>query len=157
MSHNRFGELQFYSAEHHHRGQAHKHVRKPRQHDRRRTNSTHRVGVLPQSHPGLCGTLVGPSKDTRGTPVPLQRKTVGGPQPASHDNTETTRPRFAASRFGYQHGSGASLLKPQIFEAATKLDDKNTFTSPPQIHERPSESLRPDSEVEDCRCTASAI
>ena len=61
-----------------------------------------RVGALPQSHPGLFGTLVGPGKDTHGTPVPLQRKAVGGPQQASHDNTETTRPRFTASRLDYQ-------------------------------------------------------
>ena len=39
---------------------------------------------------------------THGTPVLVRRKAVGGPQPASHDNTETTRPRFTASRFGYQ-------------------------------------------------------
>ena len=73
MGHNWFGECFFYDAEHHHRGQAHKHVRKARQDDRRRTNSTHRVGALPQSHPGL----VGPRKDTHGTPVPLRRKAVG--------------------------------------------------------------------------------
>ena len=33
---------------------------------------TIRVGALPQSHPGLCGTPVGPGKDTHGTPVPKQ-------------------------------------------------------------------------------------
>ena len=33
---------------------------------------TIRVGALPQSHPGLCGTLVGPGKDTHGTSVPKQ-------------------------------------------------------------------------------------
>ena len=37
----------------HHRGQAHQHVRSRRQDDWRRTNRTHRVGALPQSHPGL--------------------------------------------------------------------------------------------------------
>ena len=43
-------------------GQAHKHVRKRRQDDRTRTNRTHRVGALPQSHPGLCGRLVVPAR-----------------------------------------------------------------------------------------------
>ena len=33
---------------------------------------TVRVGALPQSHPGLCGTPVGPGRDTHGTPVPKQ-------------------------------------------------------------------------------------
>ena len=79
-----FGELPFHDAEHHHRGQVHKHVRKRRQDDRRRTNRTHRVGALPRSHPGLCGTLVGRGEDTHGTPVPPRRKAVGGPETASH-------------------------------------------------------------------------
>ena len=56
-----------------------------------------------QSHPGLCGTLVGPGKDTHGAPVPLRREAVGGPKHAPRDTTETTRPGFAAPRFGYQH------------------------------------------------------
>ena len=149
MIHNWFGELQFYNAEHHHRGQAHKHVRTPRQDDRRRTNRTQRVGALPQSHFGLCGTLVGPGKDTPGTPVPLRRGAVGGPQPASHDNTETTRLRFTASRFGYQHGRGAGLLKPQIYEALSKLDEKNSSRVYHRSRKDQTESLHPDSEVED--------
>ena len=37
-----------------------------------------RVGALPQSHPGLCGTPVGPGKDTHATPVPQTGKAVGG-------------------------------------------------------------------------------
>ena len=44
------------------------------------TTTQRRVGALPQSHPGLCGTLVGPGKDTHGTPVPLRREAVGGPK-----------------------------------------------------------------------------
>ena len=132
MSHNWFGAVQFYSAEHHHRGQAHKHVRSRRQDDRRRTNRTHTVGALPQSHPGLCGTLVGPSKDTHGTPVPLRREAVGGPRHAPRDTTKTTRPRFTAPRLGYQQGSGAGLLKPQIYEAATELGERTSST----VHHR---------------------
>ena len=37
------------------------------------TPTTRRVGSLPQCHPGLCGTPVGPGKDTHGTPVPERR------------------------------------------------------------------------------------
>ena len=132
MSHNGIGKLQFYNAKHHHRGQAHKHVRKRRQADRRRTDRAHRVGALPPSHPGLCGTLVGPGKDTHATPVPLWREAVGGPRHAPRDTTKTTTPRFAAPRLGYQHGSGAGLLKPQMYEAATELGDKNSS----RVHHR---------------------
>ena len=73
-------------------------VRSRRQDDRRRANHTHRVSALPQSHPGLCGTLVGPGKDTHGSPVPLRREAVGGPRHASRDTSETTRPRLTAPR-----------------------------------------------------------
>ena len=38
--------LQFHNAEHHNRGQGHKHVRKRRQDYSRRTDLTHRVGAL---------------------------------------------------------------------------------------------------------------
>ena len=108
------GQLPFHDANHHHRGQLHKHVRKRRRDDRRRTNRTHRVVALPQSHPGLCGTLVGPGKDTHSTPVPLRREAVGGPRHASHDTTITTRPRFTASRLGDQHVCGARLLRQSL-------------------------------------------
>ena len=56
-----------------------------------------------------------------------------------------------------KHGSGAGLLKPQIYEAAKKLDDKNTFTSHHRSRKDQTESFHPDSEVEDCRSAASAI
>ena len=57
-------------------------------HTRRHDSNKHttRVGALPQSHPGLCGTLVGPSKDTHGTPVPKQ----GRPWLAHNSFHETT-------------------------------------------------------------------
>ena len=106
MSHNCFGELQFYNAKHHHRGQAHKD-------DRRRTNRTHRVGALPQSDPGLCGTLVGPSKDTHRAPVPPRREAVGGPQRDKlHTQYRNDKTKVTVPRLGYQQGSGAGLLKP---------------------------------------------
>ena len=65
-----------------------------RQHKTSRLQPTHtRVGALPQSHAGLCGTLVVPGKDTHGTPVPLRRKAVGGrTQAPRHDRRpKTTR------------------------------------------------------------------
>ena len=65
-----------------------------RQDDRRRPHRTHRVGALPQSHLGLCGTLVGPGKDTHGTPVPLRKGSRGWPKTRFTRNTETTRPRL---------------------------------------------------------------
>ena len=37
------------------------------------------VGALPQSHPGLCGTPMGPGKHTHSTPVPNNGKAVSGP------------------------------------------------------------------------------
>ena len=39
-----------------------------------------------KGHPGLCGTLVGHSKDTHGTPVHLRRKAVGGPKYPPRDD-----------------------------------------------------------------------
>ena len=111
------------------------------------------TGDAPRARTGLalchrvildsCGTLVGPGKDAHGTPVPLRKKAVGGPKKASHDNTKTTRPKFTASRLGYQHGSGAGLLRRQIYEAATKLDGKNTFTSSSQTQGRPNRKPSP--------------
>ena len=85
-------ELQIHDAEHHHRGQAHTHVRKRRQNDRRRTDRTHRVGVL-LPMPSCLG-IGGPGKNTHGTPVPLRRKAVGGPKQSPRDTTTTTKPRL---------------------------------------------------------------
>ena len=113
-------------------GQAHKHVRKRRQHDRRLTNRTHRLAahwwVPVGTHTGL--------------------------QQASRDTTKTTRLRFTALRLGNQDGSGTSLNKPQICEAATEFSDKKTFTSPPQIlGETKTKSSVPDSvEVPQVQC-----
>ena len=59
-----------------------------------------------------------------------------GPRHVPRDTTITTRPRFTASRLGYQHCCGAVVLKPQMYEAATEFGDKNTFTSPPQIQKK---------------------
>ena len=72
--------------------QLHMSVRHDHEHERTerktsRLQPTHTsVGVLPQSHPGLCGTQVGPGKDTHGTPVPQRRKAVSGPTQAPRDD-----------------------------------------------------------------------
>ena len=69
-----------------------------------------RLGALLQSHPGLCGTPVGPGKDTHGTLVPLRRKVVGGPTNKHHAtrSRQTTRPTFQRPFLGNKHGSGAA-------------------------------------------------
>ena len=48
-----------------------------------------RVGALPQSHPGLCGTPVGPGMVTHGTGRAVHWKAVGGAQPAPRRPTKT--------------------------------------------------------------------
>ena len=56
----------------------HVHEHERTEHTMSRFQATQRrVGALPQSHLGLCGTLVGPGKDTHGTPVLLRRRAVG--------------------------------------------------------------------------------
>ena len=46
------------------------------------------VGALPQSRPGLCGTLVDLGKDTNGTPVFLRRKAVGVHETTNDNKTK---------------------------------------------------------------------
>ena len=143
-NHNWFGELQFYNAEYHHRGQAHKHVRKPRQDDRRCTSRTHRVGAFATESSWTLWHIGGvPAR----TPTEYQCFHGGRPWVARNQlhttNTKSTRPRYTAPPFGYQHGVGAGSLKPQNYEAATKLGDKNTFTSSSQVQERPNRKPSP--------------
>ena len=66
----------------------HDHEHELKAHTRRHDSNKHttRVVALPQSHPGLCGTPVGPGKDTHGTPVPEQ----GRPWVARRNLHETT-------------------------------------------------------------------
>ena len=111
-----FGELQFYNAGHHHRGQAHKHVRKRRQ-DGRRTNRTHRVGARSQGWRSVTESswtlwhTGGPCKDT-GTPVPLRREAQ-----VARDTLHVT-PRFAARRLGYQQTRRLRLWSDELAEGA---------------------------------------
>ena len=53
-----------------------------------KTNRTHRVGALLQSHLGLCGTLVGPSRTPTVHQCP-QGEAVGGLK--AHNNGAITR------------------------------------------------------------------
>ena len=70
-----------------HMSAKHDHEHERTEHTMSRLQPTQtRSGALPQSHPGLCGTLVGPDKDTHGTPVPLRRTAVGGPTQAPRDD-----------------------------------------------------------------------
>ena len=63
----------------------HEHERKAHTTSRLQQHTTS-FGALPQSHPGLCGTPVGPGKDTHGTPVPDQ----GRPWVAHNQLHDTT-------------------------------------------------------------------
>ena len=56
------------------------------------------VGALSQSHPGLCGTPVGPGKDTHGTSVPKQ----GRPSTKTTKRHPTTRHRPASRQTCFQ-------------------------------------------------------
>ena len=59
----------------------HEHERTERKTSRLQPTHT-RVGAFPQSHPGLCGTLVGPDKDTHAVGARTRRPT--------NDNTTKT-------------------------------------------------------------------
>ena len=66
-------------------------ARHTRRHDSNDTNKhATRIVALPQSHPGLCGTPVGPGKDTHGTPVP-DRERRGWPNATSTKTTTAKR------------------------------------------------------------------
>ena len=56
-----------------------------------------RVGALPQSHTELCGTPVGPGKDTHGTPVPKQEGR-GWPATTTTKTTNDKRPQNTEKR-----------------------------------------------------------
>ena len=66
---------------------------------------------------------MGPGKGTHGTPVLVRREAVGGPKQAPRDHHHNDRTKVTVTRFGYRHGSGARLLKPQVHEATTELGD----------------------------------
>ena len=77
------------------------------------------------------------------TPTVHSAFTEGGrgwPQTRFTRHHQNDKTKVTAPRLGHEHGCGAGLLKPQIYEAAT---DKNTFTSPPQIQERPNRQPSP--------------
>ena len=77
-------------------------------------NEDKTTGDAPTAHTGLAlctrchlawasaGTLVGPGKDTHGTPVPLRREAVGGPKQAPRDTTTTEKTKVTVTRLGYQ-------------------------------------------------------
>ena len=129
VSHDWFGESQFYDGKLHRKGPAHKHGRKRRQDDRRPTNRTHRVCALPQSHPAR---------------TPTEHQCLYGGRPwVARDTLHATPPKRQALVANIE--AEPILLTPQIQEASTRLSDKNTITitSPPQIQERPNRRPSP--------------
>ena len=116
-----------YNAKHHHRGQAHKHVRKRRQDDRRRTNRTQRVGALllmPSclgigGHTG--GSRQGQPRYTSGTPVRLRREAV------VHNKLQATPP----TRQDQGHSAAAPWLPTGSVKEqdATQMEDKKRFVT----------------------------
>ena len=99
-----------------------------------RLQPTHtRVGALPQSHPGLCGTLVGPGKDSKeegfGWP-----DTSSTRRPTTNDNStdkvsrQTCFQQPGGDTLGNLHGSGAArrthgdrAVRQLIIEVETSL------------------------------------
>ena len=89
------------------------------------------TGDAPTAHTGLAlcsrchpvweseGTLVGPGKDTHGTPVPTLWEGGGWPTSSYTRHHQHDKTKVTASRLGYQHGCGAGSLRPQICEAPT--------------------------------------
>ena len=67
----------------------HDHEHERTEHTMSRLQPTHTiVGALPQGHPGLWGTPVGPGKETHGTPVNEQGRR-GWAHNSFHDTTTT--------------------------------------------------------------------
>ena len=63
------------------------------------TTTPRRIGALPQSHPGLCGTPVGLGRDSHGTPVPEQgRPWVARNNLHEDDHRQTTTRHRPVSR-----------------------------------------------------------
>ena len=145
---------QFYNAKHHHRGQAHKRERKRRQDDRRRTA---RTGLALCDRVILDSVVWHTGGSRQGHPRYTSAFTEGGrgwPETRFTRHHQNDKTKVTAPRLCHEHGSGAGLLKPQIYEAAT---DKTRSRVHHRSRKDQTESLHQDSEVEDCRGTASAI
>ena len=95
------------------------------------TSADEMTGDAPTAHTGLAlcsrchpawaseGTLVGPGKDTHGTPVLTQWEGRGWPTTSCTRNHQHDKTKLTAPRLGYQQGIGAGSLRPQIYEAPT--------------------------------------
>ena len=104
----------FHNAEHHHRGQAHKHARKRRQDDRRRTNRTHKIWRSATESPW---TLWHTGGSRQGHPRYTSASTEGGrgwpgTQSTRHHHKDKTK--VITPSFGYQQfpSSLPYLLSP---------------------------------------------
>ena len=81
------------------------------------------LALCSRCHPARAseGTLVGPGKDTHGLPTEWEGR--GWPETSSTGHHHNDKTKVTVTRLGYQHGSGAGLLKPQVHEATTELGD----------------------------------
>ena len=75
-----------------------------------------RVGALSQSHPGLCGTPVGPGKDTNGTRGPAGRLWVARQQVTTRHDQDKDETKFTASTSDDEH------LNTNMVRAWRRLD-----------------------------------
>ena len=80
-----------------------------------RRQETHRPHT--RCHPAwaLEGTLVGPGKDTHGTPVPTQWENRGWPTTSYTRHHQHDKTKVAVSRLGSQHYVCENSNKPSFF------------------------------------------
>ena len=115
------------------------HERTEHKTSRHQQHTQTRVGALLQSHPGLCGTPVGPGKDTHGTPVPEQGRPSGGPTSSTTRRQTNDNPRKTSLKtnvlpakpgvdtLGNFHGSGAA--RRSHGERAVKRNTMSTLST----------------------------
>ena len=137
----------------------HKSVKHDHEHERNATTPTtptttyRRVGAVPQSHPGLCGTPVGPSKDTHGTPVPdregrgWQTKSSTKRPPTNDNKTKTTFEsnvlsgnRCSHTRENF-HGSGAGSRNQRSTEMLSNKLPSRGSRAPTANHQSRSDAM----------------
>ena len=118
-----------------------KHVRRRRRGDRStHTNRTHRVGALPQGHPGLCGTLVGPCRTPTVHQCPPRWRGRGWPKHAPHATpTQKIKVHHRTLIANNTRGHLAKWARDPPAEKRTKpkfRDERSHLTRP----ERPNDS-----------------
>ena len=94
------------------------------------TNRTHRVGALPQSHHGLCGTRVGPGRTPTVHLCPKMRLWVA--QNTLHARHRNDKSRFTTPRFDYQQNS-CPIFKPCFDMCLTIFDMTFSLCDVPEL------------------------